>query len=222
MKRRKVRLQTREVRREDVSITGEAEYIVARAIGEDARIVSLPPLVFFSTTIGDAWILDAEGGLAVQLAAAKARLPFAITETPERFAIEWPGTFRIDGDTMMFTDKSGRVRAIVGYPTQQIVAQFRGYSRSARRRKSADEAALASYAANLRANPSVLNDPHLAFAFCYLASHYGLRLLTAERVDELMADIERNRKALARLIAGGPKSNSALHRTGPRDARSGR
>jgi hypothetical protein len=122
VKRRKDRLQTREVRWEEVSITGEAEYIVARAMAEDARIVSLPPLVFFSTTTGDAWILDAEDGLAVQLAVAKTRLPFAITETPERFAIEWPGTFRIDGDTMVFTDKAGRVRTIVGYPTQQIMA----------------------------------------------------------------------------------------------------
>ena len=122
MNRRKDRLQTREVRWEEVSITGEAEYIVARAIAEDARIVSLPPLVFFSTTTGDAWILDAEDGLAVQLGAAKTQLPFAITETPERFAIELPGTFRIDGETMIFTDKAGRVRTIVGYPTQQIVA----------------------------------------------------------------------------------------------------
>ena len=103
-----------------------------------------------------------------------------------------------------------------------VAVKFRGCSRSARRRKSANQAALASYAANLSANPSVLNDPHVAFAFCYLASHYGLRLLTAERVGELMADIERNRKALAGLIAGGTKSNTAFHRTWTRDARSGR
>ena len=103
-----------------------------------------------------------------------------------------------------------------------VAVKFRGWSRSARRRRSANQAALASYAANLSADPSVLNDPHLAFAFCYLASHYGLRLLTAERVEELMADIERNRKALAGLIAGGTKSNTAFHRTGTRDARSDR
>lgn len=91
-------------------------------MAEDARTVSLPPLVFFSTTTGDAWMLDAEDSLAVQLAAAKTRLPFAITETPERFAIEWPGTFRIDGDAMIFTDKAGSVRVILGYPTKEIVA----------------------------------------------------------------------------------------------------
>ena len=102
-------------------MTTEAEYIGARAMAEDARVVSLPPLVFFSTTTGDAWMLDAEDSLALQLVAAKTRLPVAITETPERFAIEWPGTFRIEGDAMIFTAKAGRVRTIVGYPTEQIV-----------------------------------------------------------------------------------------------------
>jgi hypothetical protein len=122
VKRRRDRLQTREVRWEDVSITGEADYVVARAMVEDARIVSLRPLVFFSTTTGDAWVLDAEDSLALPLAAAKTRLPFTITETPERFAIDWAGTFQIDSETMIFTDKAGRVRRIIGYPTQEIAA----------------------------------------------------------------------------------------------------
>lgn len=108
------RLQTGEIRWEEDSISGEAEYIIARAIAEDVRVVSLPPLVFLSTVTGDAWMLDAEDSLALQLLAAKNRLPFVITDTPERFAIEWAGTFRIDRDTMIFADKTGRGRAIVG------------------------------------------------------------------------------------------------------------
>jgi len=87
-----------------------------------------------------------------------------------------------------------------------VAVKFRGLSPSARLRKRANEAALASYAANVAANPSVLEDPHLAFASCYLASHYGLQLLTAARVDALMADVQRNRTTLASLIAGGTKS----------------
>ena len=122
MKRRKDRVQTREIRWNDASITGEVEYIIAQSMAEDTRIVSLPPLVFFSTTTGDAWVLDAEDSLALPLTAAKTRLPFAITETAERFAIEWAGTFQIDGETMIFTDKPGKMRRIVGYPTQQIKA----------------------------------------------------------------------------------------------------
>ena len=92
VKRRKGRLQTREVRGEKVSIAKEADYIIARATAEDARVVSLHRLVFFSTATGNAWVLDAEDNLALPLAAAGTGLPFAITETPERFAIDWAGT----------------------------------------------------------------------------------------------------------------------------------
>jgi len=122
VKRPRSRLQTREVPWEEVSIAREADYIIARALAEDARVVSLGPLVFFSTETGDAWVLDSEDNLALQLAAAGTRLPFAITETRERFAIEWAGTFRIEGDLMIFAEKAGRLRTIMGYPTREIAA----------------------------------------------------------------------------------------------------
>ena len=122
MKRRKGRLRAREVRWDEVSIAGEAEHIVARAMAEDARVVSLGLLVFFSTATGDAWVLDAEDDLALPLATAGIRLPFAITETRERFAIEWAGTFRIEGDVMIYADHTGTVRRIMGYPTREIAS----------------------------------------------------------------------------------------------------
>jgi hypothetical protein len=122
VKRRKGRLRAREVRWDEVSIAGEAEHIVARAVAEDARVVSLGLLVFFSTANGDAWVLDAEDNLALPLATAGIRLPFAITETRERFAIEWAGTFRIEGDVMICADHTGTVRRIMGYPTREIAA----------------------------------------------------------------------------------------------------
>jgi len=122
VKRREGRVEARAVRREEVSIAGEADYVIARAMAEDARVVSLPPLVFFSTATGDAWVLDAEDGLALPLAAPKTRLPFTITDTPERFAVERAGTFRIEGELMIFGDEAGTVRTIVEYPTREIVA----------------------------------------------------------------------------------------------------
>jgi len=129
MKRRKGRLQVQEIRWREVSIAGESDYIVARAMAEDARIVTLPPLVFFSTQTGDAWVLDAEDSLALPLAAAGTRLPFVITETPERFAIKWAGKFRIEGEHMIFTDNAGTLRTIIGYPTREIAAAL-GRARS--------------------------------------------------------------------------------------------
>jgi hypothetical protein len=120
VKRRKGRLRTRELRGGEVSIAGEADYIVARAMAGDARVVTIQPLVFFSTETGDAWLLDAEDSFALPLAAAGTRLPVTITETPARFAIEWPATFRIEGEVMVFVEKTGRVRTIIGYPTRGI------------------------------------------------------------------------------------------------------
>ncbi len=73
MKRRRSRLLSRECRWEEGSLTQEADYIVARAMAEDARVVSLGPLIFFSTATGDAWALDAEDNLALPLAAARTR-----------------------------------------------------------------------------------------------------------------------------------------------------
>ena len=120
MKRRTGRLQTRGIRWEDVSIAGEGNYIVARAMAGDARVVSLQALVFFSTA--SVWVLDAEDSLALPLAAAGTRLPFAITETRERIAIKWAGRFRIEGEHMIFADNAGTLRTIIGYPTRDIAA----------------------------------------------------------------------------------------------------
>ena len=122
MKRRKRQAQARELRREEISIAREADYIVARAMAGEARVVSLRPLVFFSTATGDAWLLDAEDSLALCLASEGTRLAVTISETPERFAIEWGGTFRLDGDAMIFADNVGRSRMIFGYPTREIAS----------------------------------------------------------------------------------------------------
>jgi hypothetical protein len=83
-----------------------------------------------------------------------------------------------------------------------VAIKFRGLPRS--RTKAAVEAALSSYVATKEQVPDVFDDPYLPFAFCYLASHFGLGLLRHEDVDEAMTFIERNQtdlgKAIDRLI----------------------
>ena len=83
-----------------------------------------------------------------------------------------------------------------------VAIKFRGLPRS--RTKAAVEAALSSYVATNDHVPGVFTDPYLSFAFCYLASHFGLGLLRHEDVDEAMTFIERNQtdlgKAIDRLI----------------------
>jgi hypothetical protein len=47
--------------------------------------------------------------------------------------------------------------------------------------------------------PKLLASPQLAFAFCYLAAHYGLDLVDEGTVDATMDFIVRNERRLAKL-----------------------
>ncbi len=58
----------RRVDRTDLSIIGEAGYIVGRAVARGRRVVTLGDLVFFSTDTGDAWMLDPADNFALCLA----------------------------------------------------------------------------------------------------------------------------------------------------------
>ena len=84
-----------------------------------------------------------------------------------------------------------------------LALKMRGLPRSARRLARTTEAALASYIATRDATPEVFASPHIAFAFCYLASHHGLGLLDETQTEEVMDYVERKRRPLARLIERG-------------------
>lgn len=109
------------VRREQMSITGEANYIIRRASNYDARVVILGSLVFFSTETGDAWMLDPGDGLALCLAQGGEAQPFTVTETTTTFSVEWQANYQIEGDVFIVTERSGRIRTISGYPTREIL-----------------------------------------------------------------------------------------------------
>lgn len=91
--------------------------------------------------------------------------------------------------------------------------KFRGLPWSGRKLSRATEAALASYVANREDNAEVFEDPHLSFAFCYLASHHGLGLLDETQADQFMEYVERHRRSLARLINRGTKPKTPLRPT---------
>ena len=63
-----------------------------------------------------------------------------------------------------------------------VAIKFRGLPES--RRQAAVEAALCTYVASEK--NGLLDDPHLAFALCYLASHFGLDLVSQNTVEEVM------------------------------------
>lgn len=110
---------------EEINIKGEVDRIIQFARSCQAGTIVLGPLVFFSTETGDAWLLEPEGGLALQLAQDGERLPFHITETARSYSIGWSANYQIDGNTFVVAESSGRIRAIAGYPIPEILAACR-------------------------------------------------------------------------------------------------
>ena len=105
----------------DFRLAKAIKSIQGRAAEHDGRLVTLGPLVFFSTETGDAWMLDPSEQLAARLARSGDPELIDFRETDTNYAIGWTGTYRIDGGAFVYTDrKSGRVTAITGYPTAKI------------------------------------------------------------------------------------------------------
>lgn len=102
----------------------EVCYIQGRAAEQDSRVITLPQRLLFSTETGDAWLLEPADHLAVPLARDGDPLPAYIEETDKNFTIGWTGTYRIDGQAFVYSERnSGRVRTILGYPTRHIIEQ---------------------------------------------------------------------------------------------------
>jgi hypothetical protein len=109
----------------DFRLVDEVQYIQRRAAERSPRIVTIGPLVLFSTESGDAWILDPADRLASRIAREGVSTPVHIEETDTGFAVEWQGGYEISGAAFVFADReSGRVTTILGYPAQRIVDQI--------------------------------------------------------------------------------------------------
>jgi hypothetical protein len=85
---RRDRLRSEVIPAAELSISGEIAYVVDRARAHSARFVRLGQLALFSTSTGDAWLLEPPEGLALPLARAGERLPAGVEETEQRFVIE--------------------------------------------------------------------------------------------------------------------------------------
>jgi hypothetical protein len=105
-----------------IRLADEVRYIQQRAANHDGRIVTIGQLMLFSTETGDAWLLDRTDLLAARLARDGEAAPIQIVETAATFAIEWTGSYRINGPAFVYSDRdTGRVITILGYPTDKLV-----------------------------------------------------------------------------------------------------
>ena len=138
----------------------------------------------------------------------------AMPTTPEAWIVEIAAAYRDAAEAVPFGPMVGERfgEAELFHLAPPVAVKFRGLGRSTRTLQKATDAALASYVANRGRHGGVLRQRHLAFAFCYLASHYGLNLLTARQVDNLLIYVEDNRPVLSRLVRA-TKPNKRLHPT---------
>ena len=114
--------QRQRLPRESFHLAEEVRSIQHRAAEHDGRIVSIGPLVLFSSETGDAWILDPADQLAARLAYAGDPLPVYIEETNTNYAIGWQGCYQIDKDAFVYQDnQSRRLIAIRGYPIKLLL-----------------------------------------------------------------------------------------------------
>jgi len=92
-----------------------------------------------------------------------------------------------------------------------VAIKFRGLPES--RRHTAVEAALSTYVASEGSMP--LDDPRLAFALCYLASHFGLNLVSQDTVDEVMDHLTASSMKMKDSRSREGMPNKGMQRTAP-------
>jgi hypothetical protein len=110
---------------QDFNLAREVAYIQRQAAQRVGRIVTIGPVLLFSTETGDGWLLDPADHLAAPIARDGDPMPVSIDETAKTFSIAWPGQYTIVGDTFTLHDaESGRVTTFLGYPTRRIDMQI--------------------------------------------------------------------------------------------------
>ncbi len=88
--------------------------------------------------------------------------------------------------------------------------KFRGIERTKANVDKATEAMLSSYVATEDQTDGIFANPSLAFSFGYLASHYGMGLLTDDEVTEIMDYLEDNHIELNKVIKKKRKTDNNL------------
>jgi hypothetical protein len=84
--------------------------------------------------------------------------------------------------------------------TPGICLKFRGIERTKKNLNRATEAMLSSYVATDDQTDGIFSNPHMVFAFAYLASHFGMGLLSENKVSEIMEYIEEHQRELKTAI----------------------
>jgi len=120
-KRKKRTITTKVTKKKELNIKDEITYIIKRAKNFETKIVSFKEFILFCTETGDAWLLDTDDNLALNLAREGIKQEFSLIDTPYQFGVDWKYNYVIENEKFIFIDKTGVSRTIIGYPTEHIV-----------------------------------------------------------------------------------------------------
>jgi hypothetical protein len=105
----------------DFRLAEEIHYIQCRAGERDGRLVTVAPLVLFSTETGDAWLLDPADHLAARSARDGEPEKIYFEETDTSLVSGWRRNYQIDGHAFVFIDRdTARITTVLGYPTRRL------------------------------------------------------------------------------------------------------
>ena len=115
-----------EVQKAQISLQNAINTIQKAASQGVQKVHELGVFVLFSTTGGDAWLLEVTQSDALQVAADREILTVDFEENPETIEISWTHTFEIKNKQFVITAyKDKNVKAIENYPTHPISAAIK-------------------------------------------------------------------------------------------------
>lgn len=115
-----------EVQKTQISLQNAISTIQKAASQGVQKVHELGVFVLFSTTGGDAWLLEVTDSDALQVAADKEILTVDFEENPETIEINWSHTFEIKDRQFLITAyKDKKVEIIENYPTHPIRAAIK-------------------------------------------------------------------------------------------------
>ena len=124
-----------------------------------------------------------------------------IPDTPESWLEEISRAYLDAFDTIPFGGLIGQKieQKDLFHLAPAICLRFRGLKQSKNILKRATDAALSSFVATENNVGDEFEIPQISFAFCYLASHYGLELVDEDLVSEVMDFIEQQQDYLSEI-----------------------
>ena len=115
-----------EMQKAQISLQNAISSIQEAASKGIQKVHELGVFVLFSTTGGDAWLLEVTQSDALQVAAKREILTVDLEENPETIEVNWSHTFEIKNKQFVITAyKDKKITEISDYPTHPILAAIK-------------------------------------------------------------------------------------------------